>query len=448
MTEQPRITVEKIVAGGLGLGRLADGKVVMVPYVLPGEEVLVEVYKHHKSFVEANLLQVLQPSPRRVDPRCPHFERCGGCDFQHIEGHYQLAVKQRIIDELLQRTGNLKPELIEEVMQSPLASPLLYGYRQRIRLQVDPDDLKLGFYQPRSHVVEPIDACPLAKPEINSVLAQLPLNSSANALLMQAQALEVILSPDDEQVVLLYHCKGKPGTAEYDHGASLQKKLDGVKGVLFSAAGQDFHGVVVEDKAVGHQPTSINYTVRISSVGRNLALSLEAGGFCQVNMEQNENMINRMLEWADVGSDDRVLDLFCGMGNFSLPAALVAREVVGMDVQGASISSAEGNAERAGIVNCRFEKSTTLTGVKALSAGGAIFDIVLLDPPRQGCADIIPYLPALGAKKLIYISCDPATLARDLAKLAEYGYVVKRLGMVDMFPQTHHIESMTLLERG
>jgi len=447
MTEQHRITVEKIVAGGSGLGRLVGGKVVLVPYVLPGEEVVVEVFKHHKSFAEANLVQVLQSSPQRVAPPCPHYGRCGGCDFQHIEGQYQLALKQGILLELLQRTGNLKPETIDEVMQPPLASPLVLGYRQRIRLQVDPAGLQLGFYRPCSHVVEPIDTCPLAKPEINAVLAKLAGHPAAQTLLGLTDALEVLLSPDDGQVVLLYHCKRTLRPADRSHCASLQRELEGVKGVLFAVAGQGPQGAVMDDEGVDLRAAAINFTVRLGAVGQNLTLSLTAGGFCQVNLEQNENMINRMLRWADIGAEERVLDLYCGMGNFSLPAAFIAREVVGMDVEGPSISSAEENARRAGIANCRCERATAVAAAKRLAADGAVFDLVLLDPPRQGCAEVIPHLPALGADKLLYISCDPATLARDLVKMAEYGYAVKRIGMVDMFPQTHHIEAMALLER-
>ena len=142
-----------------------------------------------------------------------------------------------------------------------------------------------------------------------------------------------------------------------------------------------------------------------------------------------------------------MLDLHCGMGNFSLPLALLAKEVVGMDVQRAAIRSAKRNADRANITNCRFEKQTALDGAQALAARGESFDLILLDPPRQGCAEVIPYLSELKAKQLVYISCDPATLARDLDKLAAQGFSIKRLGLVDMFPQTHHMEVVTQLER-
>ena len=166
-----------------------------------------------------------------------------------------------------------------------------------------------------------------------------------------------------------------------------------------------------------------------------------------MNLEQNQNMIHRVLEWAALEGGERVLDLYCGMGNFSLPLAGVAGEVVGMDAHGASIRSAGRNAHLNNMRNCRFEKSSALAGAKRLAAGKAAFDLVLLDPPREGCAKILPYIPQLGAERLIYISCDPATLARDLLRLVEYGYAITRLALVDMFPQTHHMEVMALLER-
>ena len=156
MKAEKRITIEKMVTGGFGLGRIADGKIVLVPYVLPGEDVLLTVAKQRKSYLEAHLLQILQPSPSRIEPVCKYYRKCGGCDFQHIEGHAQLAIKQEILNELLRRSGNLQHEKIEEVMETPLASPLLFGYRQRIRLQIDHRGNCLGFYRPRSHTVEPI----------------------------------------------------------------------------------------------------------------------------------------------------------------------------------------------------------------------------------------------------------------------------------------------------
>jgi 23S rRNA (uracil1939-C5)-methyltransferase len=176
-------------------------------------------------------------------------------------------------------------------------------------------------------------------------------------------------------------------------------------------------------------------------------MTIEPGGFCQVNGGQNENLIALVLEWAKVDAGHKVLDLFCGMGNFSLPIARHAASVVGMDLQRSAIRSAERNAKINGMVNCTFSQHAAREGAEHLVHGGEKFDLVLLDPPRQGCAEVIPLLTEFGAAQIIYISCDPATLCRDLLLLEQEGYAVEKMKMVDMFPQTHHLETIVSLRR-
>ena len=181
--------------------------------------------------------------------------------------------------------------------------------------------------------------------------------------------------------------------------------------------------------------------------GRELVLRFEAGGFCQVNHQQNERLIRQLLAWAQVNQGDAVLDLFCGMGNFSLPLALAARQVVGTDLQRSSIRGASANAQANHLTNCLFRQAAALDAVREFKKVAEPFDLVLLDPPRLGCREIMPYLPDLGAAKIIYISCDPATLVRDLALLQGHGFGLRKLRGIDMFPQTCHVESIALLGR-
>lgn len=440
------VTVEKIIPGGFGLGRSADGKVVLVPYTLPGEKVDVEPVKQRKSYQEARLVEVLTPSKERVDPPCSHYMKCGGCDFQHIEQATQLLLKHQILAELLQRSSISEQVNINQILEDPLASPDSYGYRQRIRLHVS-DENKLGFYQYHSHNVEPISSCPLADPKINEILAQLNNSRAMTSLAKHAEAVEILLSPDEDNVVLYLRYIRKPRPADKNCAVEIEQTIEGVKSILMTVAGHVIFGPFGSEKKNSSDISLIKFTLPSKIVGRDMAMTLEPGGFCQVNHKQNENLIQLVLEWATVSLKDRVLDLYCGMGNFSLPLALGAKEVVGMDSQRSAIRSAIRNGQLAEIENCRFEKQSALDGAKELLNSKESFDIVLLDPPRQGCAEIVPYLSELATKRIVYISCDPATLVRDLNQLINLDFEIQRMKVVDMFPQTHHLEVVTLLER-
>ncbi|MFP3983643.1 MAG: 23S rRNA (uracil(1939)-C(5))-methyltransferase RlmD [Desulfurivibrionaceae bacterium] len=444
----PFLTIEKIVSGGYGLGRLPDGIVVLVPRVLPGEEVRVRPVRRRKNYIEARLIEVIRPSSLRVEPDCPYYGRCGGCDFQHLGMEDQLRFKSGILREQLLRFDVVPDEgALSAIWSEPLPSSNAFGYRQRIRLQVNADG-RPGYFQFRSHTVEPIKSCLLARPEINSVLQQVMSLASMKHLFKYCRAVEFFLSPEDGRVILYLHFTRKPRPADYDSARTVQQDIAAVKGLVMEVEG---YGVFLvspqREETSTENGLEIRMTLPAEATGREISLCCEPGGFYQVNQETNEQLIKTVLEWAAVSGKDRVLDLFCGMGNFSLPLALHAGEVVGLDLQRAAIRSATGNAASAGLVNCRFEKSAARVGAAHLAASGEYFDLVLLDPPRQGCSDVISYIPKLGAARILYVSCDPATLARDLAALIRTGYNLSRIQPVDMFPQTHHMETVALLEK-
>jgi 23S rRNA (uracil1939-C5)-methyltransferase len=206
-------------------------------------------------------------------------------------------------------------------------------------------------------------------------------------------------------------------------------------------------------------PPFLKLTLPAAATGaEELVLTWEAGGFCQVNVEQNQNLISTVLSMARPGPHDRILELYCGMGNFSLPLSLHAGEVTGLEGQGSAIRSAKRNVAlnkrllqkqhgKSPALNCHFTKISVPAGVRQLIQAGRKFDIIVLAPPRQGAAEIIPHLAALKADRLVYISCDPTTLTRDIAGLKQAGYTVSQMQPIDMFPQTHHLETITLLER-
>lgn len=437
-----QLTIDKLIVGGIGLGRLADGMVVMVPFVLPGETVRVSPVKRKKRFVQAELVDIVTPSPDRTDPPCPLFGRCGGCDLQHASPASQAAHKNEILLDQLNRVSASVdwPSMLTD----PLPSPKAFHYRQRITLQVGGHG-EVGFHRHRSHIVEPVSHCLLARDEINDVLAFLQDHGAMADLFPFLSTIELQFSPVDGRVVMIARLKGKlPGA-----GRTLLLKMgEGctlLKSILLAVPGN------VQLKALSgserNRETFLLHFTHMLPEGNSLAMSLEAGGFCQVNMEQNDNLIGLLLEWADLAGEERVLDLFCGMGNFSLPLAGKAGEVVGMDIEGSTIKSANRNREMNQITNCRFRQKSALDGVRLLVENGEKFDLLLLDPPRQGCREIIPFVGKLGIGRVLYVSCDPATLCRDLGLLAGQGYMVKKIKVVDMFPQTHHLETVVSLER-
>lgn len=440
------VDIQKVVTGGHGLARLADGLVVMVPFVLPGETVVVSIAKQHKGFAEAVLLEVLQPAPQRVEPVCPSFMACGGCHLQHGDYPSQLAIKEAILLDLLARQRLLPTATLAAVCQPIMAAPSPLHYRQRIRLQVDSNG-RLGFFAARSHAVVEVASCPLAAAELNQVLSELRRLAAWQKLAQQAVAVELLLSPLSGQVEVIVHLGRRPRAADQQAAKALAADLKLVQAVWLAAEGCALSGPSAGAGPAGLKSTGLALALPEDLGDRPLVLRFEAGGFCQVNHQQNERLIRQLLAWAEVGPKDRVLDLFCGMGNFSLPLAGHARQVVGTDLQRSSIRGASANARANGLTNCVFQQAVAVDAVREFKKAAEPFDLILLDPPRSGCREILPYLPDLGAAKIIYISCDPATMIRDLVLLQGHGFGLHKLHGIDMFPQTCHLESMALLRR-
>ncbi|HIJ91429.1 MAG: 23S rRNA (uracil(1939)-C(5))-methyltransferase RlmD [Desulfobulbaceae bacterium] len=444
MTNPVELTVDKVIKGGLGLGRLTDGQVIMVPRVLPGERVRVQPRRHHKQYQEADLLEVLQPSDQRITPTCPVYDTCGGCDFQHAAYAEQLRLKNSILGETLCRARLCREEEISFLLGSPMASPKHFGYRQRIRLQVAQG--MMGYFGRQSHSLIPVSRCPLAGESLNSLLADLSGNRKFHSLLDLASAIELFENPAHNTVILLIHYARKTRPTDHQTARLLCQGLPLLEAVIFNVEGQAKGPCF---NANGETPLSglrVEILLSASLCGQPLTLGLEPGGFCQVNLGQNENCISLLLEWMRSMQPGKVLDLFCGMGNFSLPLAMLGWKVTGMDMQRSTIRSAIRNSEGAGLAGqCEFTQESATRAARRLLAEKATFDCLLLDPPRSGCAELIPLLPGLNAGQIIYISCDPATLARDLRGLTQAGYRMIEVRLVDMFPQTGHLETMVRL---
>lgn len=453
MADEEQIVIEKVVAGGAGLGHLSDGRAVFVPFTLPGEEVVLRLTRRHKQHGEAEAVRIISPASQRREPPCPLFGTCGGCALQHASYPKQLEIKEAILREILERAGIGGAGRDFPLSATP--APKEFGYRQRIRLQVS-DDGSPGFYRPRSHEVVPITTCPLAASAINRVLAILRREPAARQLLAQATAVELVLNLEkndakQDRVVALLHTRRPLRAADRQRAAELCASQQSIQGILFAVPDKAMGPAVTRETGPGGSmdlsALHIRFTIPAAVAGRALTLAVEPGGFSQVNPGQNEKMIATLLDWLALTGNEKVLDLFCGMGNFSLPLALRAGSVLGMDLQGAAIRRAVSNAAGNNLTNCTFARKGAEQGAGELAAAGERFDVLLLDPPRAGCREVLPHVADLAPGRVVCISCDPATLARDLVLLRDQGYAIERMQLFDMFPQTSHLETMTLLRR-
>lgn len=425
------LTIHKLIHGGKGLGTLADGIKVMVAGVLPGETVTVRETKAHRGHKEAELLRIELPSPERIEPPCPYYGRCGGCNLQHASYGAQLASKREILLESLHRGRIL---LADEQCRPTLPSPQQFGYRHRIRLHVDTDG-RVGFHQATSNTVVPIRRCLLATEAINGVLEALVDAGLGEQLQGSVAGIELLHSPADDRVLLTLHPSATTKPAHLD---PLRDVLAPLADVVMVAAPRGRHQQ--------SQPEAI-LSQQFSLFDHQYQLHWESGCFFQVNTQQNLQLIATALHELDIPTPCLALDLFCGMGNFSIPLALLGASVTGIEHNRRSIHWAGRNAVEAGLASCRFLVGDVEAQLRGLVKRRSRFDIVLLDPPRQGLGKAAALLPELAPRQIVAISCDPATQARDLGQIIAGGYRLCHITPVDMFPQTHHIESVALLER-
>lgn len=433
-----QLQIEKHVHGGFGLCHDSSGKVTLLTGGIAGEQVTAKIHSHSKTMDQGRVVEVITASPTRKDPPCSYYHRCGGCDFQHIQYSEQLKIKGAIVSEILTRSG--VPQLMaaaHDRLLPPIASKNRFSYRQRIRLQVDKEQ-SLGFFQRRSNRCVAIDSCLLAVEEINRCLQKLHTHQSLKILLRRMEALELLFNPCRGTVCLLLHMAQKPRPTDIQHGRKVVETVGQIENLFFH--GKDFAPTGTASLAFTLPPLPPH-------TRQDITLSWETGGFCQVNIHQNQILIETVLQYCACGGEDSILDLFCGMGNFSIPLAVRAKSVLGIEGQGAAIRSAKQNSKTAQLANTVFQKRPVHEAAIELVAAGSQFDIVVIDPPRQGAPDLAGALAQLTKKRLVYISCDPATLCRDLAALLENNFQLQKLQPIDMFPQTHHIECVALLEK-
>ena len=421
------VEIEKMVYGGRGMGRIG-GKVVFVPFTAPGERVEAEVVREKKDYAEAILKKVESPSPQRGKPFCPLYGECGGCQYQHFSYEDQLKLKEEAPRETLHR---LAREGIFEFFPI-IASPADRGYRIRAQFKIGMKEGKkiLGFYAWRTHRVVETEECPLLHPLANQILHGLRqwLGETREVSLIE---IDLQVSPGEGRGVLNLRSEDPLDDRRVEE---LRERISGLKGVAGGGKKQSSWG----DLNLVHEGPEI--------AGRTLRFQTRGESFVQVNPGQNRNLIRKVVEWARLGGEEKVVDLFCGSGNLTLPLALGAKKAWGIDLDRQAIESARGNARENEIPHCTFWAGSAEEGIKRVREESPSVDLAVLDPPRAGAHGVLGPLVSLQPRKILYVSCEPPTLARDLARLVSLGYNVKRVQPLDMFPQTYHIEAIAELE--
>lgn len=433
----PVAIINKLAFGGNGVCRI-DGKVCFVPFSCPGDEVFLQITSQKKSYCTASIAEIITPSPSRTVPVCAIFGECGGCCWQHISYPVQLEHKRKILSETLWRGARVPANLIDGVV----AASSQYGYRNRLQFKVSARNgkLRIGFYRQSSHqVVDAADGCPVASPVINQAL------DCFRAVLQSYPDVESIsqLSVDvgDSGVVVVIHHTGAVTAKIADYFIERSGDFGPCTGLFLKTDNKPYC-----EKLWGNP--EIYYRMNpVEPDQKPVQLTYPPGGFAQVHQLQNISMLSIIRRLGAFTTTEQLLDLYCGNGNFSIPLAADVASVVGIEGNSGSIRAAESNREFNKVANAQFFCDDVTSGVHRLVDQGRTFNTVLLDPPRAGAGDAVPGIVGLRPNKIIYVSCDPNTLARDCGLLAGCGYSVGTSVPLDMFPQTYHLESVTLLCR-
>jgi len=424
--KRQKLRIERLSHDGRGIAFL-EGRTWFVSGALPGEEVEVRVLSSRAKVVEARAERWLSAHPERRELLCRHAGQCGGCTLQHLPAAQQVSLKQQALAEQLSRAGITPVQWAE-----PLCGPE-WGYRRRARLAVRWDlktrQLSVGFRAAASQDIVSIQECPVLVPSLQRLLE--PLQS----LLMTLSSPRAI-----------GHLELFSGTTDALLVRTTAPLAEADRQALLAFAEQQTIQLWLQAETLPELLSS-SQPLGYALEQWQLLLGYRPGDFIQVNAAINQAMIAQALDWLAVQPGESVLDLFCGLGNFALPLARQGAKVLGLEGIDSMVQQARTNAEQMGMADVQFQRADLADPeVWTLPSLSVKATAVLLDPPRDGALEVVSHLKASGARRILYVSCNPATLARDAAVLGRQGYALKRAGVLDMFPQTAHVEAMALFE--
>lgn len=427
------LKIESLSHEGRGIAHL-DGKTIFVEGALPEEEVNARLVRRHRRYDDARTVEVLKASPDRIQPHCPWFAECGGCALQHVSPERQIEMKQSYLLDNLTRLGHVEPKRVV----LPLTGPV-WNYRYKARLGVrhvrKKERVLVGFREKFSGYITVMDTCPILHASISDRLgdlAQLFAQFRNPHTIAQVE----LAAGDDAVILVIRHLT--PLSAE--ELALLKTFGDEVGVSIYLQSG----GVETIRPMDEESQVKLSYALE----DQQLSFRFEPADFTQINPVINRSMINQALDWLAPQPDESVLDLFCGLGNFTLPLAQRAKYVVGIDGAPDLIRRAGENAKRNGIKNTYFTTADLTQKVEESALADFTPELVLVDPPRSGALEALPWIRQFNPKRILYVSCHPASLARDAGVLVnQYEYQLEQVGVMDMFPHTSHVESMALFVR-
>ena len=419
---------------GHGIARI-DGKVIFVDDALAGERAEIAIYRRHAKYDSANAVSILKSSAQRTTPQCPYFGRCGGCSMQHLEVSAQVAAKQRVLEENLARIGKVTPD----VVMRPLHGPS-WGYRSRARLSARFVDKKggamVGFREKRSSFVVDMASCEILSPNVSALIQ--PLRDLVGQLSNATRIPQIEVAVGEHITVLLFRLL-EPWSDD-----------DKVKVRNFA----ETHQVQIWDQSKGPDTVrpfwpDIAAELSYSLPEFGLTMPFRPTDFTQVNVAINRALVSRAMRLLQPQPGERIADLFCGLGNFSLPIATSGADVLGIEGSPELVTRARENALRNRLPNAQFQVDNLFEMTPEKFAALGHIDKLLIDPPRSGALELVKALPDSGAPhRIVYVSCDAATLARDAGELCHSkGYRLEAAGVANMFPHTAHVESIALFTR-
>ena len=426
--------IESVTHDGRGIAAI-EGKKVFVAGALEGEEVRFVRRKSRRKFDEAELLEILQASPERIDARCEAFGRCGGCSLQHVSDEQQRQIKSQTLKDNLQRIGKLEAER----WLQPIVGPA-WKYRRRARLAVKDVPGKgrvlVGFRERHAPFITDMHRCEVLAAPVDGMID--PLSEMIGCLSIKARLPQIEVAVAENDVAMVFRVLDPPSNED--------------KALLSEFGAQ--HDVRIYLQPGGLDSVSLLYpevdveALTYSLPEFDIRIEFDAIGFVQVNAEINQRMVSRAIELLDPQADDRVLDLYCGIGNFSLPLAKRSGMVLGVEGEALLVSAAVENAKLNDVRNATFRQAdlNAIDGNEGWLREG--WNRVLLDPARSGAAEIVKHMDVIGAARIVYVSCHPGTLARDAGTLVnEHGYTCEAAGIIDMFPHTAHVESIAVFNK-
>lgn len=441
MSAQPRgrasrqpetATITDISHEGRGVAHV-DGKTVFIDDALPGEVVEWQRLKRNRNFDEGRLLRVIEPSPDRVEPHCAHFGVCGGCVLQHLSGERQLEFKQRQLTEALVRIGKVTSDEILPPLQSAV-----WNYRRRARLAArwvpKKNRTVVGFRERATPYIADLKRCEVLQAPIDRLIE--PLSALITALSVRNRVPQIEVAAADNALALVIRVLEPLTEADMQ----LIREFGTAHSVQMFLQPGGYETVAPLDATVA----PLEYRLPAFDI----TLQFQPTDFVQVNGPLNQQMIERAVTMLALAPTDRVLDLFCGLGNFSLPLARRAGQVVGVEGEAGLVARARANAERNGLTNAQFFTANLADESIASASWAGKFDKVLLDPPRAGAKEVLPVVAKSGARTVLYVSCHPGSLARDAGILVHaHGYKLRSAGVMDMFTHTAHVESIALFTK-